>query len=487
MANIEWTPNRENRLPVYRQIVEYIKNRITSGHWPAGTKLPPQRDLARQLGVNRSTLTNALDELVADGLLESRIGSGVRVSANPWAQWTAAPRVDWNSYMESGAALANFPTVQEINRGEFIPDMIRLGTGELSPELIPVTLLKKILSRLPEQITSFGYEEPLGLLALRRLVSEYLATLGIQAGPESILIVSGGLQALHLIFSGLLPSGSTVLLENPSYLFSLKQFQSLPLQFCGLPLDHEGIDLTLLQQSNRPNAALLYTIPCFHNPTGTLMTRQRREDLLSFCRRRRLPLIEDDVYRELWLDAPPPPPLKALEQGSQVLYIDSLSKALSPGLRIGWIVGPETVIQRLADLKMQCDYGSSTLSQWAAAECLSDGHYNTHLTVLRQQLQYRRQVMLEALTEHCSGLAEWQVPSGGFYVWLRLVAPLSLSRLFRSAWQQKLLLNPGNLYDPFSRQHLRLSYAYAAIPDLKKGVARLAQLIRESCTASGQK
>ena len=479
MLSIDWTPNKKASMPLYEQITTYIKRKIAIGEWSVNSKLPPQRLLARLFQVNRSTLITALDELIANGILESKRGSGTWVANNTWSLLTSKEPINWNTYVDGGTLFPNFDTVQEINRSEFNPNFIRLGTGELSPEMFPTDMMRVILSKLPNQIKSLGYEEPKGLLSLRQQISSYVMSFGIQASPASIMIVSGALQALQLICLGLLPKGSTILLEKPSYLFSLKSFQSMNINFSGIPLDNEGILLPpIAYQKKHTNASLLYTNPCFHNPTGILMTNKRRNDLINLCHEAQLPIIEDDVYRELWIDSPPPPPLKALEKSGLVTYIGSLSKSLSPGLRIGWIIGPEPVIERLADLKMQNDYGSSSLSQWAAAEWFVSGLYQRHLNQTRNQLKIRRDATCRLLDIYFSDIATWNIPQGGFYIWLKLDQPVSMQQLFKTAWNHNLLINPGNIYDYLSNQHLRISYAYASLPDLKDGLCRLSILIK---------
>lgn len=480
MLSIEWTPNPNDSIPLYQQIKGYIKNKIATGEWPINSKLPPQRTLARLFQVNRSTLTIAFDDLIADGLLESKIGSGTWVANNTWSILTSTPPVNWTSYLDRGLHLPNLQAIQEINQLEFNPKLIRLGTGELSPEIFPKTMMDSILRKLPERINALGYVEPRGLPFLREQISTYLSSVGITASPSSIMIVSGALQALQLICTSLLPKFSTILLERPSYLFSLKLFQSMNMNFCGIPLDAEGIELAPIAfHKAHQDANLLYTIPCFHNPTGITMTEQRRKSLITLCQKDQLPLIEDDVYRELWLDTPPPTPLKALEKEGLVLYLGSLSKSLSPGLRIGWIVGPEPVIERLADIKMQNDYGSSSLSQWAAAEWFASGLYQKHLEEVRAQLRIRRAVAAHSLETHFSDIGTWQIPGGGFYIWLALRQPISMEKLFKKALSHGLLIHPGNIYDALSNRHLRLSYSYAPLPELENGLFLLSTLIKD--------
>ncbi|BCG61413.1 aminotransferase-like domain-containing protein [Paenibacillus sp. URB8-2] len=476
ISSVDWRPDPASPLPLYAQIAGYFRAKIGCGDWPAGMKLPPQRELARQLGVNRSTVVAALDQLAALGLIEGRQGGGTRIAAERANRGMAG---SWNDYVEEGIHYPNLPAVQAINRLEFQPELLRLGTGEPAPELLPGEEMRSILADLARDELPLAYEEPLGSLRLRRALSAELGRSGIQAAPSSILILSGALQGFQLISLGLLPKGSTVLLEKPSYLYSIHSFQSAGVKLHGLPMDGRGLMAEGLEDAAvRTKAALLYTIPAFHNPTGILMDAERRRELMEQTAALGLPVLEDGAYQDLWLDAPPPPPLKALDRNGSVLHLGTLSKSASPGLRIGWVAGPEQVIRRLADIKMQTDYGASSLSQLAAAKWLEDGCHERHCSALRLTLRRRRDLMLELLERHFAGLAEWSKPAGGFYVWLRLNRPVPLPKLFRAALAEGLLLNTGDLYDRSDARHLRLSYAYASPTGLERGLAKLAELIR---------
>lgn len=480
MVNIDWKPDKGEDTPLYLQIVRYIKSKISKGEWPVGSPIPPQRALAEMLGVNRSTVVAAVDELVAEGLLEGHGRSGTRVVNNTWSLLASTPPPDWYAYIKSGIHQPNHYTIQQINRSEFIPGIIRLGTGEMSPELFPKETMAKLMGNMAGRMRSLGYEEPKGSLGLREQISQRLRGLGINVSASAILVVSGALQALQLIAMGLLHRGSEILVESPSYLYSLHVFQSAGMQLSGVPMDEKGIRSDMISLLKRQRkAALLYTIPTFHNPTGVLMPEERRKQLLETCEREQMPVIEDDAYRELWLDAVPPKPLKAMDKAGLVLYLGSLSKSLSPGFRIGWVAGPEPVIERLADIKMQTDYGSSSLSQWAAEEWLGSGLYDAHLEYIRGQLAIRRNTALNALNKHFKCIAQWNIPSGGFYIWLRLLPGISMQALFNRALGEGILLNPGSVYDHCAGSCLRLSYAYAGLEELEKGIAKLARIIKE--------
>lgn len=480
MFSTQWKPDRTSPVPLYRQITEFIRQKIKTGEWPLGSKIPTERQLAALLGVNRSTVVTAYSELAADGLIEGNSGSGTRVINNTWAVMAATALPDWDTYTRSGLFRPNLPIVQEINRTESDDQLIHLGTAGPPPELYPRELLQSILGELPEKMGSLGYEEPKGLYHLREQVCAYARSRGIEATPSSVLIVSGALQAFQLISIGLLKKGAAVLAESPSFIQSLFVFQSAGTRLVGLPLDEEGLQTeALADKANEWKGGILYTNPCFHNPTGIVMSERRREQLLAICQERQLPIIEDDVYRDLWLDEQPPLPLKARDQHGLILYLGSMSKCFGPGLRIGWLIGPEPVINRLADLKMQLDYGASSLSQWLVAECLKGGWYELHLQRTRELLRKRREAAVQALQRYMNGLATWTLPGGGFFIWLRLQKPLSLRLLFEHALSGGVLLYPGNIYEHSDQRHIRLSYGYASGEQLEEGIKRLAGFIRK--------
>ncbi|MGV7011559.1 aminotransferase-like domain-containing protein [Bacillus velezensis] len=468
------------KLPKYIQIIQFIKEKIGNGEWPIGSKIPSQRTLAKHFEVNRSTVITALEELTADGLIEGRMGKGTVVTNNTWTLLAKNSAPDWDQYVISGIQQPSQKIVQEINKSEPNSDLIQLSKGELSHEIFPLAVMKEIMGKVSQNIEAFGYEEPKGYLPLREALSGYLRTIGIQASPSSILIVSGALQALQLISMGLLQRGSTVYLDQPSYLYSLHVFQSAGMKLTGVPMDNDGLLPEHIHMARgKRGRAILYTNPCFHNPTGILMSKKRREEILAASENAQLPIIEDDIYRELWIDEIPPDPIKTIDKNGHVLYIGSLSKTLSPGLRIGWIVGPEPVIERLSDIKMQTDYGSSSLSQRVAAEWFTSGEYQQHLEQVRSQLKVRRQLVMSLLETNLKNVAAWNMPKGGFFVWVKILPSLSMKLLYTKALTKGILLNLGSIYAQEKGNYIRLSYAYASLEDLQKGIYELGLMIKE--------
>lgn len=480
MLDINWRPDRNNPAQLSIQIVNFIKDKIASGEWPVGFKLPSQRSLSEIFSVNRSTVVAALEELTAEGLISGNSGGGTKVINNTWTLMSIEHSHNWIPYISSGVHQTNQEIMQQINQAEFQPDIIRMGSCEPSPELIPNKMIQGVLKKLSKSMGSLGYEEPKGNIHLRKEVCTYLKTIGIEAAPSSVMITSGVLQALQLISLGLLHASSVVYVEKPSYLYSLRTFQSFGMQLSGIKLDEEGIDIKqLVHRHNRRKGAMLFTIPTFQNPTGSVMSLERRKMLVDACDRNRLPIIEDDVYRELWFDEPPPQPIKAFDNNGLVLYIGGLSKNLSPGLRIGWVVGSEKVIERLADIKMQTDYGTSSLSQNVTTELFSSGLYFQHNDRMRKNVKLRRDVALGTLNKYFTGIGTWNIPSGGYFIWLKLNEGISMHQLFTKALNRKILVHPGNLYEFHSDQYLRISYSYASLREIEYGIKILSELVAE--------
>lgn len=282
--------------------------------------------------------------------------------------------------------------IQRINEAEFLGETIRMGTGELSPSLLPVKKTNQILSSLTLSSEHLGYEEAKGSYPLRVAICKYIRKSGVNASPDSVLIVSGALQAFQLIANGLLKEKSSILVESPSYLFLLNVFQSAKMNLIDVPISKIKNQVSILKTLKAQHQAnLLYTIPTFHNPTGMTYSTEERKGIVDICRSNQLPIIEDDVYRELWIDSPPPQAMKSMDQTGNILYLGSASKILSPGLRIGWIVGPEVVVNQLADLKMQMDYGACSFSQavlekWFTNEDMCE----EHVYHIRSELKQRR-------------------------------------------------------------------------------------------------
>lgn len=443
---------------------KWVITEIEQGGLTNGAKLPAQRILAEMFNINRSTVQQALSELAEQELVCAKAGAGVFVTNAAW-EIVQQKTPNWPMYIQQSFHLPNKRVIQRINELEQQPQMTRLGTGELAPELLAHEAVSQALKMLTIPASSLGYSSPQGDVKLRQLLVERLKKKGIHVTVDEIMIVSGTLQALQLYAMALLKRGDYVQCAESSYLQSIETFQSF-----GIHLVQQDI----LRELN--NVEALYAIPTLNNPTGTVWNLAQRQRVLAKCAAAKLPIIEDDVYGEL-LFHDTLPPLKAMDQANQIIYLNSFSKTVSPGLRIGWVVGPREVIARMSDVKMQTDYGSSAISQLIAYELLQNGAYDAHIKQLRQQLQYRAQQIVEFLQREFSTLSTWQTPHGGFYIWLRFKQPIVTEQLFEHLASEGILINPGFIYNPHNRHHIRVSYAYASIAQITVSLGKLKAII----------
>ncbi|AOT69292.1 aminotransferase-like domain-containing protein [Geosporobacter ferrireducens] len=477
---IDWKPDKGSDITLTKQIIGYLKGRIAKGDWLVGQKLPSQRKLAQLFDVNRSTIAESLSELSALGIVDSSFGKGTTIINNTWSLIFAGSTPDWNNYIEHGIHRPNNPTIQAINKFEFFEPITRLGTGEMSPDEFPCDLMASVLKRVSDLNISYNYLEPLGLYELRAGLCKYLKKFNLSVEPSQVLIVSGSLQALQLISLSILGPNSVVLVEEPSYIKSLRVFDFSGITMKNVPMDKDGIQPWMIDDTIlKKGMSILYTIPTFHNPTGITMSENRRSELLRWCRLNQLPIIEDDVYRELYFDDPPPFPIKSIDTSGNVLYLGSVSKSLAPGFRIGWIIGPESIVERLGDIKMQTDYGSSSLSQWIMTEWFASGLYEVHIQKFRKQLKKRCFFMLRLLDMYFSDIATWNIPKGGFYIWLKINKSIPIEKVFHHALKDNILINPGDIYSFKKNNCIRLSYSYASNQDMEDGLIKLSNIIRK--------
>ncbi len=474
---MEWKPDRTLNKPIYKQIVTYIEEGISSGTFLPESMLPSERALAQELQVNRSTVVAAYEELQSLGIVERKKGSGTRISTDIWG--ISHKRIpNWGRYVEDGSFLPNLPLIQRIRKETQKNDLINLASGELAPNLFPVDQFRKILSKQPF-IGHLGYDHPQGNETLRNTIASHVKKYkNIDANENSILITSGAQQAIHLIVQCLLKPGDAVAIEDPSYCFSLPIFQSAGIRTFLLPVDKHGInpdDLVELHKKHR--IRMVFLNPDHQNPTGTVLSLDRRKKMLELSTEFGIPIIEDDPYSMTSYSGEVNPTLKSIEQDGNVLYVSSLSKIVASGLRIGWVIGPQQVIQRLADAKQQVDFGHSVFPQWIANEFLGSGSFHTHITLLRNELNIRRDRLVSSLNELLRDKVEFLVPNGGIHLWCKLHSDINEDHLLEESMKRGLAFVPGSILGT-KKAHVRLTFGRGDMNSIQEGVSRFAEALK---------
>ncbi|MFD0772047.1 PLP-dependent aminotransferase family protein [Bacillus sp. CGMCC 1.60114] len=476
---MKWKLDSDSKIPIYQQVVDYIERRIMYGELPPGSFLPSERKLAEQLQVNRSTITTAYNELRAMGIVESTTGKGTRVSTHMWG---VSPKFtpNWRGFIEGGTFLPNLPLLryirEQVQQNENIIDF---ANGELGCDLFPHQQLQTILHEQP-LTRSLSYDHPQGYLPLRKIVAKYMKEhLQIDATEQSIMITSGAQQALHLIVQCLLNPGDAVAFESPSHCYSLPLFQSAGIRIFPLPVDEHGIhpdDVHELYRKHR--IKMIFLNPNYQNPTGTLLHPKRRETLLSLCADLRIPIVEDDPSSLLTLENKEQAcsTLKSIDTNGTVIYVHSLSKMIAPGLRIGWLVAPQSVVERLSDARHQMELGLSIFPQWLMQQFFETVPFETHLQKLRYELLQKRNVLASALQHSLHEELSFSMPTGGIYIWGKLKHPVQEKQLIMQSLKQQVAFMPGSIFGA-KDGYIRLSYGKVDINHITEGVSRLQKAI----------
>ncbi|SIN86813.1 transcriptional regulator, GntR family [Carnobacterium alterfunditum] len=416
----KWSISRDHSMPLYQKIMLLTEEKIKSGELKPGIRLPAERKLAEYLKVNRSTVIRAMEELTAQGVLTRKKGSGTYVNPDKWGLQTK-PLINWGTSLTTDSFKKKSDYQQAIARfrEQEQDKVIDLSNGNLPADLLP-ELQSPSLS-WKELIQQEKKQSPLNseMHSLRESVQLYLKkTYQMEVPIEEIMITSGTQNALFLISQGLLKPGDAVGIEAPSHFYSLRLFQAAGLRIIPISMDTEGMTIKGLQEAsiNYP-LKMIFLNPIFQNPTGFVMSSKRKADILDYCLMKRIPIVEDDAYGALSFDqSVDNSPLKKMDQQQQVIYLGTLSKLAGNHLRIGWMVGPKTVLKELADIRIQIDSELSFLSQFMADHYLRI-EVDEHQKKIKNKLAERARLMEKWLRIEFGEDIEFQPAKGGFHLY----------------------------------------------------------------------
>jgi 2-aminoadipate transaminase len=353
--------------------------------------------------------------------------------------------------------------------------------GGLPPEDISGAMRSVLEKGMSE---AFQYGETEGREELKGALVEVMAAEGVHASPEHILVTTGSQQALDLLGRIFINRGDPIAIEGPSYLGALTAFVPNGPDIITVHLDQQGMPVdvleSLLDAAGGPPPKFIYVVPNFHNPAGVTMTMERRVRLLELARERDLLIIEDNPYGLLRFEGEPVPPLAAIDP-KRVVYLGTLSKIVSPGIRTGWAFGPAPIIDRLATLKQSADLCSSALNQMFAEEYIRRGLWLKNIENLKPIYRSRRDAMLLALEENFPEGSRWTRPQGGLFIWATLPEFLDTEKMLPLAINQKVAYVPGTAFyaDGSGANQMRLNFSYADEDLIAEGIKRLGKVIRK--------
>ncbi len=472
--------DRARSQPLYRQIAEQIKGQIGDGHLPIGTRLPTVRQLASTLGVTRLTVHNAYSELQAGGWVEATVGRGTFVATSVQPRPLA---------LTDGSQVTADGVMEDLLRLSQRAGLRSMGYAEPDPVLYPAREFWDSMIGLRNDSSLWQYGSPQGDPLLRVELAALLAEQGIEVLPDEILVTQGVSQGLALVAQALARPGDRVVVEQPTYLGLLNILKAQGLQPVGVPQDDEGPCLDRLEQViTQQKPRFFYTIPRFHNPTGICMSAQRQRDLLALAEQHGLVIVEDDIYGLLSYDGPALP-LKASDRHGLVVYLQSASKVMLPGLRVGYLVAPAPLREQLLPLRRASDLTSPPLLHRALADFLHRGRLRMHLRRMIPIYRERRDALLNAMQYWMPDCVQWTRPAGGFCCWVTLPESDMLDDLYQATLGRGVSFTPGEVFlaEPDGRHHFRLCFGSQPPEIIREGVALIGGLLRERVGRSARR
>jgi GntR family transcriptional regulator/MocR family aminotransferase len=480
--------NPQSPVSLYRQLYEALRQAILTGRLLPRQRIPSTRSLAQSLSLSRSTVTQAYEQLLSEGYLETRSGSGTFVCAqipeelmHPDPIASLPPAIDTPVPLSSyGSQLTRLNL--KLQNEPSTPINFRYGRPAF--DQFPLQLWRKLLSRHSRNLDWLDYAaDRLGEQSLREAIAQYLArSRAVQCHPDQILITNGTQQALYLILRLLMHPGEAIALEDPGYLSARRIFQSQAATLIPVPVDQAGLVVSQLPQFTTAPIKLVYVTPSHQFPSGAILSLPRRLELLHWAQQKGALIIEDDYDSEFRYRGRPIPALQGLDQTDSVLYVGTFSKVLFPSPRVGYLVLPQRWVETFAAAKWLSDRQLPLLDQRVLAEFIAAGHLDRHIREMRTCYDRRRQALVQALKTHFGNTVTILGEEAGIHVMVRFETPWCDQELLDRATQVGVgLLSAAPQYFK-SAPGGEFIFGYGELTEdlIQQGISRLAQALRSS-------
>ncbi len=471
-----WQVARSRPVPLFRQVYLQIRSAILAQTLKPGTRLPSTRELALQLSVSRSAVVAAFDQLIAEGYVGGKTGSGTYVAAD--------------LFENSAAQKAGLRRTKPASRDVFVGDLVDVtARNDSRPFNLGRTLIdsrthnawRKLTARAFRSIdpVHLGYSDPRGLPALRQAVSDYLRVArGVRCEADQIVITTGTQHAVDLVIRVLNLAGEKVWVEDPGYPLTVRALVAAGVTAHPVPVDEHGIDVRAGIAKARSARAVFIT-PSHQFPTGVVLSMSRRLALLSWARESGSWIVEDDYSSEFRYGGRPLAALQGLDDAERVIYVGTLNKALFPGLRLGYAVVPNALLPQFVRTRYLADRQPASLHQAITADFMEDGHFAAHIRRMRTIYAAQRDLLVKHLRRRLSDYAQVDPPDQGMHLVLYLNKGLSDVAIQRAALEQRVVTRAmSELYLAAPpRSALMLGFSGHPSSSIPAAVARLAEVI----------
>jgi len=462
----------------YESIVRTLRGLIERGVLRPGDRMPSLRDTREKSGASIGTIMHAYARLEDSGVIEARPRSGYYVRSRPLRR-AAEPVTSSPPTVSTDVDVANlvFDVLEAIKHPEIVP----LGSAFPSPEHFPTEKLNKAAAeaarRLP--VWSSVRDLPPGNAELRRLIALRYAEAGVDVAPDDIVMTCGAMEAINLSLNAVAKPGDIIAIESPTFYSTLLSIERMGMKVVEIATSpRDGIDLGSLRNAlNALDVAACVVMPNFQNPLGALMPDEKKRELVAMLARTNTPLIEDDVYAELYFGKAKPKPAKSFDRAGLVLHCGSFAKSLAPGSRIGW-VAPGRFKPEVERLKFISTISTPSLPQAALAEYLKHGGYERHLRGFRQRLRGALAAMTEAVATHFPAGCRLTQPQGGYMLWVEMPESIDALRLHQLALAEGISIAPGPLFSVKRKygNFVRLNYGHFNVKSTVNAVRTVGHL-----------
>jgi len=463
--------SKGNGRPLFLQLHEQIVDRIAAGELTAGARLPPVRRLAQQLGINHMTVAKAYKDLAEAGFVEGRAGGGTHVRA-PYG--TGSRRARGSEAGTVGPLLSE--RLYELSHA---PGVIAFTANYPQPDPECVREFEICLQSVIADGLSpyFAYDPPNGRISFRRSIVDYLAQQGLTTAPEDVIVTSGAQQAIELVVRLLVPHGSPVIVERPSYYGVINALRSVSARILEVPLESDGMGIEMLEgHLARHRPRLIYTNSTFQNPTGVTTSIEKRRRILALAREHGVSILEDDHNSELRFAGSPVPSIRSLaEPVDNVFYVRGFGKIFLPGTRLGYVVTPAHARRPLLALKAHSDLHTNGIMQEAMARFLSRKNYPKILERMKRVYAAKQRKVISSLSAGMPLGTLIGRPEGGLSLWVTLPEGTEVSELYYRAVRRGVAFVAGEVFyaSHVNPRTLRVSFGLLGDGVVEEGVSRL--------------
>jgi 2-aminoadipate transaminase len=400
------------------------------------------------------------------------------------------PVLDWAPHLASCTERMTCSAIRELLKLTQLPDVISMAGGMPAPELFPLREIEEACRHICREhgAKAMQYSATEGYGPLKEYLAVSMHKYGVPAVPDNVLLTHGSQQALDLVGRIFIDPGDFVITSRPTYLGAIQAWNAYQAHYHTVNLDDDGMVVDeiehayekVLADSGRP-PKFIYVLPNFHNPGGTTLPLERREQLAEIATRLDVPVVEDDPYGQLRFEGEDILPICSLIP-ERTIYLGTFSKTLTPGMRLGWIVCPEVLMERLVQAKQGADLHTGTFVQYVANDICQRGLLKQHVRQLRQVYKERRDTMLDALVEFWPEGCRWTHPQGGLFLWAQVPESIDTQEFLQDALAEKVAYVPGvNFYPNQDGGHnaMRLNFSYCPPQQIAEGIHRLGVALKK--------